>query len=1017
MKKFISILFLCLISFSAFAQFSFLNDSITKGWTALDGLPGNYVTDLIQTADGYLYVGTYEGLVRFDGVDFTVYSKNSGDKCDFISVRCLFEDSQGNLWIGSNDEGVEKLAPDGTKEFYSSHRGLPIDSVRSITEDKNGNIWIGTAAGVVYITPQGGVVSPAGLDNYGAENSTVLHLFCDSAGRMWLITSDREGIFYFIRDSFYKYERLSSEYSGFFPTTITQDSFGALWIGLGSHGVVRINNDEITRIESGTLIDNYPTQSIYHDASGISWFGTDRGLVQYRNGRYFEYVTGTVLDNNTVSKIIGDREGSVWIATHSAGLHKVSPGKFRTNNFGVAVNAIAQGKDALVWIGTDVGLKCYKGDEEIQNDLTKYIGTARVRHVEIAGNGDVMVSCYSSPSHVRYSPDTGIKNWEAKDGLAGDRARVSVETKNGDVYVGTTSGISLIRKDGTVRSYHNIDGLTNEFIMCIYEDRDGVVWVGTDGGGIVCINNEQIEKKITTKEGIAGNVIYKITQDSRGTYWICTSGGISRYDKLGNTNVIYDRKISFFNYTSAHGLASDAIFQMIFDFSDNVWMTSNRGISSVTVDELEDIFKGTRASADSKFYNQNDGLSSLGATSTSLSMCDQYGRTWFTLVDGFAIYDPSRLVADGILPVVHVESVSIDDKILYNIPEHIEIPAGAKRIDIKYTGLSFTAPERVRFRYMMEGFDDDYSSVVPTRTVSYTNLKPGNYKFSVYACNANEAWSESPAEVTFFIEAFFFEKPSFWIVCAILLVGVIMAIFAARERKNKEAQEKLENMVQQRTEELKKERDKSEGLLRNILPDSIAERLKEKEPGDETIAESFSSVTVLFADIVDFTNISAHYSAKEMVTALNDLFSRFDERAIRDGVEKIKTIGDAYMAACGVPVPNKNHVSVMIDFAKGMYADLAEYNKSAKIKFKIRIGLNSGSVTAGVIGKNKFIYDLWGDTTNTASRMETLCRPGKIRITEPVARFVYKHKLAPLVYEEDCEVKGKGMMRTFEIGV
>lgn len=174
-------------------------------------------------------------------------------------------------------------------------------------------------------------------------------------------------------------------------------------------------------------------------------------------------------------------------------------------------------------------------------------------------------------------------------------------------------------------------------------------------------------------------------------------------------------------------------------------------------------------------------------------------------------------------------------------------------------------------------------------------------------------------------------------------------------------------------------------------------------------------VTVLFSDIADFTNISEKENPEDIVSALNDLVSRFDERAATMGVEKIKTIGDAYMAACGVPSPNLDHAIIMIRFAKGMYEDLAKYNKTAKIKFRLRIGINSGPVVAGVIGKDKFVYDIWGDTVNTASRMESLCTPGKIRITETTRKIIESQFLTGVTLEEDCDVKGKGMMKTFEL--
>ena len=211
--------------------------------------------------------------------------------------------------------------------------------------------------------------------------------------------------------------------------------------------------------------------------------------------------------------------------------------------------------------------------------------------------------------------------------------------------------------------------------------------------------------------------------------------------------------------------------------------------------------------------------------------------------------------------------------------------------------------------------------------------------------------------------------------------------------------------------ELAAEKDKSDQLLRAILPDKIADELKYDI---HSVAEAFPDVTLLFSDIVSFTKVSSNHTASEIVSALNDLFTRFDERARVMGVEKIKTIGDAYMAACGIPTSNPDHARIMVEFAKGLYLDLADYNKNAEIKFEMRIGLNCGSVTAGVIGKTKFLYDVWGDTVNVASRMETACRPGEIRVSQSV----YEHlKDSDIKFSQpmECEVKGKGAMITYEI--
>jgi class 3 adenylate cyclase len=253
--------------------------------------------------------------------------------------------------------------------------------------------------------------------------------------------------------------------------------------------------------------------------------------------------------------------------------------------------------------------------------------------------------------------------------------------------------------------------------------------------------------------------------------------------------------------------------------------------------------------------------------------------------------------------------------------------------------------------------------------------------------------------------------PVFWIISVIMLINIIGAFFYFKQRKIKLENIRLEGMVQARTSELAAEKDKSDQLLRAILPDKIADELKDDV---HSVAEAFPDVTLLFSDIVSFTKVSSNHTASEIVSALNDLFTRFDERAKRMGVEKIKTIGDAYMAACGIPTSNPDHAKIMVDFARGMYSDLEDYNKIANIKFNMRIGLNCGPVTAGVIGKTKFAYDVWGNTVNVASRMESACNPGEIRVSQMVYEQL-KDSDVKFTAPIECEIKGKGKMTTYEI--
>ena len=994
-----------------FSQISSINNYVTRSWSSADGLPGNSVLDILQSKDGYLYFGTYECLVKFDGFEFQNLNKYSNPELNFISARSIFEDSKGFMWVGSNDEGIQKFSRNSA-EHISTENGLPNNSVRSFIEDRFGNVWVGTASGVVYITPEGSIVKPQAAKNIDISHVIVSQLYCDTAGRVWMLTTEENGIYLYSGNSFQRFENLN--YLGnFIPSSISQDRKGNFWFGLGAFGVAKVSNGTVDKIKSGTIIDYEPSKCIFSDSMGSLWFGTERGLVLYSDGVYTTYDDNTIIQSASINKILEDREHNIWVATDNGGIGKISLGKFRMNKLSSSVNAICEDKNNRVWLGTDEGLLCYENDVEIHNELTDFCRNVRIRHIALAKNGDILVNCYSKPAQVRWTKN-GIRSWSTDENLAGNKTRVSIETDGGEIYCGTTTGLSVIQKNGSVKNFSDKDGFDNNYIMCIYQDNDGFVWVGTDGGGIYLMKDGAVVRKITTDSGLAGNVVFKISQDIDSRYWICTGTGISCFK--GKVQELVEKKdpLEFSNLTSANGLGSDSIFQLLVDENDYAWMISNRGISSVDFNDLIKVVDGKLHHVDCKFYNQNDGLKSSGTNSTALSMKDKYGRIWFTMADGFAVYDPVRINVSSILPIIQIVEISVDDKIFKDFEKPIEIPAGAKHIDIKFTGLSFTASDRNRFSYMLEGYDSGFSDLTAARTVSFTNLKPGKYTFMVNVINGDGVKSETPASVALVQNAFFYQKAWFWLCVAAFVFGVIVFSFLLLSYNNKKRRLVLETEIQKATVELEMAKDDSDRLLKNILPVSIAERMKGLA-GEKTIADAFDDVTILFSDIVGFTKKTSNESAEDIVKSLNDLFSRFDERAEKMGVEKIKTIGDSYMAACGVPSKNENHALVMFNFAVGMYEDLQEYNKTAKIKFDMRIGLNSGRVVAGVIGLNKFIYDIWGDTVNVASRMESCCTPGHIRFTDSVRKNLEKHHISFDYKKEECDVKGKGLMMTYEI--
>ena len=500
MKRYslICILFFCLI-FSGFSQNvngqSFWSEYVSRNWTAAEGLPGNTINDIIQDNKGYIYIGTYDGLVRFDGVNFYVMNKATIPEFNVVSARCVFEDSKGNLWVGSNDEGLVKIS-NRTYTVFTMADGLPSNSVRDITEDKNGNIWIGTSSGVVFINNHQEIITPFKSDDVGLF---VNEIYCDTANRIWIACSNSTGLYTYTSGTFEKlhgYPQLTSN----IITSIAQDKRGAFWFGLVSGGAIKLEDGELFLLGKEQKMIGDTVNHIYVDASDAVWFATEKGVVLLKHGDLSYYTEEQGLCDNNVTKILEDREGNIWLATDRGGVEKMSPGKFKTINIPTSVNCIAEDSTGKVWLGTDNGLLCYYKGKFIENELTRMCKDIRIRHVGQVADKSLLVCAYSKYGLIKMSPNGSIQYWNQSKGLAGDRTRVAITTSDKKTYVGTTSGLSVIDSNGKITNYTRSDGLENEFIMCLYEADDGSIWIGTDGGGISVLKDNQFVKSFNTKQ-------------------------------------------------------------------------------------------------------------------------------------------------------------------------------------------------------------------------------------------------------------------------------------------------------------------------------------------------------------------------------------------------------------------------------------------------------------------------------------------------------------------------------------
>lgn len=1026
----IAFMLVMLLALSCFSQAvpidteDFLEGFESRAWTMSDGLPGNTTTDIIQDDSGYICIGTYEGLAKFDGINFTTYNRSYNKKYDFASARSLLQDSKGNIWIGSNDEGVSCIDSNLQVRTFNIDNGLPNGSIRSLCEDLSGNIWVGTASGLAYITKDGEVVCP--LKEDGIIDTTILveNLYCDNAGKVWLTSPVPNGVYFYAGGEFVQYTQIKSVKDPIVDS-IAQDSRGTFWFGVSPHYAVKIDSGVETLYDLGNGSQRgAAVHSIMQDRSGNLWFGMESGIAVLHAGQLSFYNQLNGLVDNNVRKVLEDREGNIWVATDRGGIQKLTLAKFKTVSLPTSVNAIAQDDETgTTWIGTDEGLYCFdKSLVAIKNNVTEYCKDSRVRHLAFTKDNELLISTYGNHAQVIVKKDGSIYSWNKSNGLSGNKTRVALQISNGDLYIGTTTGLNIIDANtGDITLINRDNGLANDFIMCLYEDVNGLIWVGTDGGGVFTLKDRKITATYTTVhakigsaefdyeqgKGLAGNVVFKICSLADGEIWICTGTGVSRL-----------KDDDFFNYSSVNGLGTDSIFQMITDYTGKVWMTSNRGISYVKLSQLEDLAEGRTKRLNIKFASSSDGIHSTGITSTSLSMKDRLGQIWFTLVDGFAIYNPMKVNLMKMVPGVHIEKVTIDNVEYEYDGSQIVIPAKAKRVIIQYTGLTFVSPEQLLFKYKLGGFEEVYSDYQPSRTVSYTNLPPGYYDFTVVAMNSEDV--ESPVSVALQLvkKPLFYQHWYFWPLMLLVVASIIASLIQMRINQMKHYQEALEQEVKRQTAEIRQKsreleiaKNKSERLLLNILPQAVAKELSDSP--NRIIANQHDGVSILFSDIVGFTKLSSSLKPTEVVNMLNALFSKFDMRAENESIEKIKTIGDAYMAVCGIASKDAASTSadVMLKFAQGIFEDLAEFNRVNNMSLQMRVGINTGNIVAGVIGKTKFIYDIWGDSVNVASRMESTGSPGKIHITEST----YIASKSGFEFEEpvDVQVKGKGNMKTY----
>ncbi|MCM1086673.1 MAG: HD domain-containing protein [Muribaculaceae bacterium] len=721
-----------------------------------NGLPTSEANAVAQTKDGFVWIGGYSGLIRYDGNDFYRFDSSTG----ITNVMSLCVDSKDRLWIGTNDNGAA-LYDNGEFRFFGRDEGLLSLSVRSIAEDADGNILLATTRGLAYI-----------------DDGFALHMLEDepiSQKYICILRADADGIIYgcTLDGAFFSVERLrlincydSKELGIGMVYSICPDPEEKGKVYLGTEESEILWGDMEDGMKNAKKIFVHPQVNINFilpGDDGILWVCADNGIGYLNERKYYSELSNVPM-NNSVDRMMIDYEGNLWFTSSRQGVMKVVSTPFTDISSLVGLEPAVVNTTCFyqenLYIGTDTGLQLVNQyDRPKENVLTRLLKGSRIRCIKEDSDGNLWLCTYSENGLVCYHGDGTYTIYNEENGLASNRVRVMTQMSDGTIVVSTSGGINLIRDGSVMGTYDEEDAILNTEILTLCEGEDGSLYMGSDGDGIYVLQDGSISR-LGLEDGLKSEIVLRIKKDpKRDLYWIITSNSIS-YMKDGSITTL-----SNFPYGNN--------FDMYFDKEDGIWILSSNGIYVVNGEQL---LKDKKP--DYTFYDMRNGLPCV-ATANSRSAITDDGTLYMAGVQGVSsinINQMQELKGDVKLTVPFLE---LDDKtVMVEEGETITVPANCKRITIHGYALTYSL-QNPRLKYYLEGFDEEAVSVSKQdmQPVSYTNLDSGEYVFHLSIVNTMTGEEEKNIAVTIVKEKAVYERGWFWIL--ILIVAILVILFAA----------------------------------------------------------------------------------------------------------------------------------------------------------------------------------------------------------------------------------------------
>lgn len=827
-----------------------------QSWQKTAGMPPGPIRALAQTPEGYLWVGSDDGLARFDGVRFVPVDVSRA--APVVPVRALLAGTQNEVWIGTADRGLVRFH-DGNSTTFTTRQGLPSDRVTTLARTPEGQLWVGTEGGLAKW--QNGSFAPGAAE--ALKGKPITALFVDSRGNLW-VGATGAGVGRMRDDQWSPLVEPSMSELLKSPHSVLVDRAGRIWIGAGDDFVLCDDQDQWRRYQIPRHTARPYVTALAEEPDGTIWGGSvSEGLFQFIEGKPAAINASSGLSDILIRSLLVDHEGRLWVGTDS-GLNQLRRkavfvfGPEDGLGYG-PVLGLAEVVPDEVWAARDND-GIYRWDGRMFSRLTAAGVSPRepgVKALLVARDGSCWVACASGL--LRFKDPQAVADESLPSGLSDPGIIALAEDKSGRIWAGTEAGKLFRLAKGEWAGQSN--PWKPHAVRVIEPAADGSVWVGTDGDGLYRFK-DGIQAHVGTANGLLSDSIRALRAAESGTLWIGTAGG--------GLGMWRDGRVTAF--TTRDGIPENTVSQIIDDNNGRLWLGGDHGLACVGERDLDNVASGKINAVHPQVYGRPDGLVSEACIGGP-ALKTRSGLLWFSTTSGVVMADPRHQPAGGTAPKVLLEEVLVDGipaqrskpaaSTDSTAPENLRIPPGKHRVEIQYTGLGSDAPEQIHFRYRLDPLDGDWVDAGVRRTAFYNYVPPGEYRFKVAAADGTGRWNEAAAGLAVVVSRYFWQSWWFASFSALALMaavaGTVRRVEITRHRRRLERLEQERALERERTRIAQDLHDEMGAKLCRISFLSEHTRRDESIPG--ALQNQIASISDASRDVL--------HSLDEIVWAVN----------------------------------------------------------------------------------------------------------------------------------------------------